>query len=110
MRERLAERYQETHCFTGQFRQYARTAEGSNVACFSNICIGNDWVADHVWIHRSKHMKKQELKTGDRVQFEARVERYAKNGIPRPHVEAIEWDYCLDKIREFVVIKRHEGD
>lgn len=110
MRERLAEYFQQTHCFVAQFRSYAKTEQGSNVACFSGVCIGNLWVCDHVWIHRSKHMKQQELKAGDLVQFEARIGRYAKNGIPRPHVEAVEWDYCLDKIRAFVVLKRHEGD
>lgn len=109
MRERLAQHYQTTHIFTAQFRSYSKTAAGSNVACFSNVCIeGQVWVADHIWIHRSKHMKQLELTAGDCVQFEARVGRYSRN-IPRPHVEAIEFDFCLEKVRDFRVMQRREG-
>lgn len=107
MRERLAQHYQTTHIFTGQFRSYSKTSQDSNVACFSNICIeGQVWVADHVWIHRSKHMKQLELTAGDCVQFEARVGHYSIS-VPRPHVEGVEWDYCLEKVREFIVVQRH---
>lgn len=111
MRERLAERYQETHSFTASFRSYAKTNEGSNVACFGNVYLDDAWMTDHVWIHRSKQMKNLDLQPGDRVRFEARVGRYVKSIVPRPHTEAPEWDYCLEKIRDVVIVQRHtEGD
>lgn len=106
MRERLGRYFGQTHCFTGVFLNYSKTPEGSNVACFRWISIGKVPVADHVWIHRSKHMKQLELMAGDVVQFEARVGRYSR-GIPRPHAEEIEYDFCLEKIKEIVVLKRH---
>jgi hypothetical protein len=106
MRERLAEHYQETHNFSAFFLSYSKTPEGSNVVCLRQICIGQKWVADHVWVHRSKQMKQLELMAGDIIQFEARVCRYSR-GIPRPHVDDIEYDYGLEKIREIRVLKRH---
>lgn len=109
MRERLVEHYQEVHCFTAQFRSYGKTVEGSNVICLGNICLGNIWVADHIWIHRSKHMKQLALISGDRVQFEARVGRYVR-GVARPHIAEPEYDYNLEKIREFIVLERAEGE
>lgn len=108
MRERLAEILHETHCFTGRFVTYGKTNEGSNKACFTNICIGKQWITDHVWIHRSKQMKNLDLRPGDQVQFEARVGRYVK-GAPRPHFEPLQYDYNLEKIRELTVIERSEG-
>lgn len=105
MRERLAPHYQETHCFTADFASYSKTEDGNNVACFRNVKLNGKWVCDHVWIHRSKHMKNLELKHGDKVQFEARVGRYTR-GFPRIEQE-VEFDYNLEKVREFIVVQRH---
>ncbi len=105
MREELAQHYQTINVFTAHFVSYGRTDDGSNVVLLAHIHLGEEWVADHVWVHRSKHMKQLELKVGDVVEFEARVGRYVK-GIPRPHVEALNYDYNLEKIREFRVVQR----
>lgn len=107
MREGLAEHFQATECFTAVFQRYSKTPEGSNVVCLRQVHIDGKLVTDHVWIHRSKHIKNMELIEGDLVQFEARVTRYAA-GIPRPHVDAVQFDFCLEKIRNFVVLKRTE--
>lgn len=109
MRERLAQHYQETHIFTAQFRSYGKTTDGSNMACLGNInLVGLGWVADHIWVHRSKHMKQLALIAGDMVQFEARIGRYVR-GTARPHFVESEYDYNLEKVREFIVLKRVEG-
>lgn len=105
MRKRLARYYQQTHVFNAKFMEYSKTPEGSNVCLLGNICIGGHWVADHVWIHRSKAVKRLELMHGDHVRFEAQVDRYARNH-PLPPDFEVEYDYGLVKIREFIVLKR----
>lgn len=106
MRERLAQYYRETHIFTARFQCYGKTDNGSNVACFDHIRICTQWVADHIWIHRSQHMKKLDLQTGDMVEFEARVGRYV-HGTPRPHMKQVQYDYNLEKVSDLKVIRRH---
>lgn len=35
-------------------------------------------VADHLWFNRTKGFEKLDLKTGDKIQFDARVKKYAR--------------------------------
>ncbi len=105
MRERLGVHYGEIHCFTAVFQLFSRTAEGSNVACLMNVRLYDRQVADHVWVHRSKVMKRLGLQYGDIVEFEARVGRYTR-GEPLNHVSEIEFEYTLEKLRDMRVIRR----
>jgi hypothetical protein len=107
MRERLSRHYQETLTFQARFLNYSKTPEGSNVVCLGDIHLGHLWMADHVWIHRSKTIKQLELKRGDMVEFEARVNRYCKEFI-NPETGQRDWDYGLEKVKEFKVIERKE--
>ncbi len=110
MRERLGDHFGEYCIVRAEFQSYSKTPDDSNVVCFRSVYIEGRRVADHVWTHRSKAMKQAEMKTGDKVEFEARVGRYTRT-IPRPHSEAIEFDFCLEKIREFRVTQRRlEGE
>lgn len=108
MRERLGVHFRETHCFTAIFQRFGTTVDGSHTACLMHLRIDGRWVADHVWIHRSKAMKLLEPQYGDVVQFEARVGRYAK-GEPLNHVSEVEYDFTVEKIRNFVILTRKEG-
>lgn len=109
MREILGKYYGEWCVVKADFDRYSKTPEGSNVVCFRNVYIEGQWVTDHIWVHRSKVMKQAAMVTGDQVEFLARVDRYSID-IPRPHIQPIEYDYCLEKIREFAVVKRRERE
>lgn len=109
MREILGEYFGEICVVTAVFDRYSKTPEGSNMVCYRDIRIEGRLAADHVWVHRSKAMKQADMKAGDRVEFLARVGHYPV-GIPRPHVEAVQYDYCLEKISEFAVIERLERE
>jgi hypothetical protein len=104
VRTRLAQRFGETHLFTAQFQAFSTTKGGAQVACFERVCIEGEQVTDHIWIHRSKHMKTLNLQRGDIVEFEARVERYPRRH--RTSQREAEHDYNLEKIKEMRVIKR----
>lgn len=73
--------------------------------CLGDVHHGHLWMADHVWIHRSKHMKRLELKKGDMVEFEARVCRYYRD-FTDPKTGQRDMDYGLEKVRDFKVIER----
>jgi hypothetical protein len=105
MRERLAALYQQTHTFTAYFSRYSKTKEKSNMVCLSIVRLEGRMVADHVWVHRSKVMKVLDLHSGDRVQFEARVGRYARTG-DFASISEIEWEFSLEKVRNFVILER----
>lgn len=105
MRERLSDHYQETIIVTARFSHYSKTDTGSNVVCLKNLFACGRWIADHVWIHRSKQIKQLELKAGDIVEFEARVCRYARNGFVVER-EDMNIDYGLEKVRAFTVKQR----
>lgn len=105
MRERLSNYYQQTCIVTARFSHYSKTDSGSNVVCLNNLVICDKWVADHVWIHRSKQIKLLELRAGDVVQFEGRVCRYLRNIFVIDRTD-LSMDYGLEKIREFKVMER----
>lgn len=104
MRERLGDLYdpsgKQAYCFTAQFQCFGKTDEGSNVALLVAVYLGTGrWVADHVWIHRSKQMKRLELEKGDIIAFEAVVNKYLRQGISFSRPEDAVYDFGLDHIR-----------
>lgn len=105
MRQGLARFYRQTCVWTAHFQTYGRTADGSNVICVANVRLDGQIVADHVWIHRSKHMKRLNLRLGDVVTFEAQVGRYPRTKT-FTHVSEIEYDFNLEKVRDFQVVRR----
>src|SRR5258708_11173567 len=110
MRERLGELYdpggKEAYCFTAQFQTFGKTDEGSNVALLIAIYLGNErWVADHVWIHRSKQLKLLEPEKGDILEFEAVVGRYPRSE-SFSRAEDCVWDYGLEHIREIHILRK----
>lgn len=105
MRERLSDYYQQRCIITARFSHYSKTDTGSNVVCLKNLYICGKWVADHVWIHRSREIKELALMPGDRVEFEARVCKYVRNTFVVERADMV-MDFGLEKIREFKVIER----
>lgn len=112
MRERLAALFDEdrqaVHTFTAQFAKFSRTETGANVACLVQIKHGFHFACDHAWVHRSKAMKQLELQTGDRVLFEAQIERYVRPGIVLNSCD-LEHEYGLTKVRNMMIIERRES-
>jgi hypothetical protein len=113
MREKLARLYDPadltSRTFSAQFVKFGRTDEDSNTALLVQVWLNGFCVADHVWIHRSKKMKKMELLRGDVVEFEAVVCRYARNE-PLGNISEICYDYGLDHVRDMRVIQRRNID
>ena len=105
MRTRLGAHFGETHTFTAVFQGFSRTTSESNVACFQRVRLNGVEVADHVWVHRSKAMKRLGMEYGDIVEFEARVGRYSR-GEPLRHVSEIEYDFMLEKIKDVRIMER----
>lgn len=111
MRERLGDLYdpagQAAHTFTAQFQCFGKTDEGSNVALLVAVYLGCEkWLSDHVWIHRSKQLKLLEPDKGDILEFEAVVSRYPRQGKSFTRADEIEYDFCLDKIKEMKIVQR----
>lgn len=113
MRERLGELYDpsgsEAHCFTARFQCFGKTDEGSNVALLCEIHMGDKWVADHVWIHRSKQLKQLAPERGELVVFEAVVGKYPRQGESFTREEDAKYDFSLEHVREFRVLGREEN-
>lgn len=68
-------------------------------------------VADHVWMNETKALRAAELKTGDKVAFDARVEEYEKGYFGH---RADVWvprsiDYRLSRPTQVSVVERAES-
>lgn len=114
MRERLGDYYdpsgQESHCFTAQFQCYGKTDEGSNVVLLLEIRLGDKWTADHVWVHRSKQMKRMELERGDIVEFSAVVGKYPRQGVSFERAEDAQYDFSLEHVKEMRIVRKRGAD
>jgi hypothetical protein len=110
MRERLGDLYdpsgQESHCFTAQFQCFSKTEDGSNVALLLLIQRKGQFVADHVWIHRSKQLKQLCPERGDILAFEAVVGKYPRKGESFSRGEDAVYDFSLEKIREIRIVNK----
>lgn len=111
MRERLGDLYdpagKQAHCFTAQFHCFGRTDEGSNVALLVAVYLGTEkWISDHVWIHRTKQMKRLELEKGDIIEFEAVVGKYPRKGESFSRAEDAVWDFSLEHVREMRIYRK----
>lgn len=106
MRNGLKLLFGETHIFSATFTCYARTDEGRNVVLVEDVYWEGKLITGHIWLHRTRALKELQLEKGERIEFEARVEKYMKN----VHIEKqadIEADYGFKNIRE---VKRIENE
>src|SRR5690242_12286303 len=110
MRERLGDFYdpagKESHCFTAIFQCFGRTDEGSNVLLLLDVRRSGKFAADHIWIHRSKQIKRLELEKGDLVEFEAVVGKYPRKGESFTHGKDAVWDFSLEHVREMRITRK----
>lgn len=112
MREKLEPLYGQVLRLTARFQSFGRTEDDRNVVCFERVMLNGVEVADHVWVHRSGAMKDANLQAGDMVCFEARVGRYLhqRDLWKRQPGDPMNYDYTLEKIKEFAVIQRQGGN
>lgn len=99
MRTGLALLFDETHTFNATFICYAQTDEGRNVVLVEDVYWQGKRITGHIWLHRTKALKQLELKRGERIEFEAKVEKYVKNVriVSKSDIEA---DYGFKNIRD----------
>lgn len=98
-RDRLADFWNTRITVQAVFQRFGYTRHSRKVAVVEHITHEGELVADHVWIPFGKALKALHLKTGNLIQFEARVMRYVKN---RPDV----FFYGLDDIAAPIVLRR----
>ncbi len=94
MRERLASLQGCRRSYTATFVRLSKRNHRSNVpmALFRKVCVtGRDIpVTDHVWVPYCTRLSKLNLKSGDKVTFEADVS---------PYVTRAKIDFSLSRIR-----------
>ena len=110
MRERLGDYYdpsgQESHCFTAQFQCFSKTEDQSNVALLLLVQLDGKFVADHVWIHRSKQLKNLLPERGDILAFEAVVGKYPRKGESFSRAEDAQYDFSLEHVKEIRILNK----
>jgi len=111
MRKQLKTLDEERALFRGTFKKYGLKSgyKGASSETILLVSICNDdgtLISDHLWFNMTKGFEKLgTLRTGDIIQFEARVKRYRKGYINRQAgIDQSSFDYKLShpaKIRRW---------
>lgn len=88
-----------TAIFANEFKQkddsyiYSKRFKGQSYTLLKCLCDENEnKIAEHVWVLFNKKMKSLNLQLGDKIKFQAKVYKYAKNAsMCEPHKIQQHW-------------------
>lgn len=82
--------------YHGTIDCFGRSRGGNTYICITNVRQGEDFVSDHVWIESNDIRQGQDLefRTGDQIDFTAKVHKYERNSVPRTSPDRFDYGLC----------------